>query len=105
MFFENDDRSYTMIDIYTDNRFLGYKDVYKYYDIDKLINYYYLNWYVDKLLLFKKSNNEYIIRYNDVIKMEIIPLQLKINNSYGELRTYTNNNKLMHIHNDDKKSF
>ena len=94
-----------MIDIYTDNRFLGYKDVYKYYDIDKLINYYYLNWYVDKLLLFKKSNNEYIIRYNDVIKMEIIPLQLKINNSYGELRTYTNNNKVMHIHNDDKKSF
>ena len=43
MFFENNDRSYTMIDIYTDNRFLGYKDVYKYYDIDKLINYYYLN--------------------------------------------------------------
>ena len=37
--------------------------------------------------------------------MEIIPLQLKINNSYGELRTYTNNNKVMHIHNDDKKSF
>ena len=44
--------------------FLGYKDSYNYYDID-----------VDNILLFKKSNNEYIIRYNDLNKMEIIPLQ------------------------------
>ena len=33
------------------SRFLGYKDSYNYYDID-----------VDKILLFKKSYNEYIIR-------------------------------------------
>ena len=59
MFFENDDKSYTMVDLYLNDRFLGYKDSYNYYDID-----------VDKILLFKKSNNEYIIRYNDV------PLQL-----------------------------
>ena len=26
MFFENDDKSYTMVDLYLNNRFLGYKD-------------------------------------------------------------------------------
>ena len=65
---ENDDKSYTIIVLYLNNRFLGYKDSYNFYDID-----------VDKILLFKKSDNEYIIRYNDVNKMMIVPLQLKIN--------------------------
>ena len=59
IFFKNQDKSYTMVDLYLSNIFFGYKDTYNYYDID-----------VDKILLFKKSNNEYIIRYNDV------PLQL-----------------------------
>ena len=77
MFFENDDKSYTMVDIYLNNKFLGYKDSYNYYDID-----------VDKILLFKKSDNEYIIRYNDVNKMMIVPLQLKINNSYNEINAF-----------------
>ena len=54
------------------NRYLKYIDSYNYYDID-----------VDKILLFKKSDNEYIIRYNNVNKMMILPLQLKINNSYN----------------------
>ena len=67
---------------------------YNYYDID-----------VDKILLFKKSNNEYIIRYNDVNKMTIVPLQLKIKNFFGELHTYTNNNRVMPIHSDDKELF
>ena len=35
-----------------------------------LVKYYYL-----------KSDNEYIIRYNDVNIMMIVPLQLKIDNS------------------------
>ena len=48
--FEND-QSNTIIDLYLNSRFLGYKDSYNYYDID-----------VDKILLFKKSDNEYIIR-------------------------------------------
>ena len=39
--FENDDKSYTIIDPYLHKRFLGYKDCYSYYDID-----------VDKILLF-----------------------------------------------------
>ena len=60
-----------------------------------LIKYYYL----------KKSYNEYIIRYNDVNKMIIAPLQLKIKNSYNELNTFANNNRVMLIYNDDKEFF
>ena len=43
MFFENDDKSYTVVDLYLNDRILGYKDSYNYYDID-----------VNKILLFKK---------------------------------------------------
>ena len=43
MLFENDGKSYAMIDLYLNDRFSGYKDSYNYYDID-----------VDKILLFKK---------------------------------------------------
>ena len=67
MFFENQDESYTMIDLYLYDRFFGHKDYHIYYDID-----------VDKILLFKKSDKESIIRYNDVNKMTVVPLQLKI---------------------------
>ena len=44
MLFENDDKSYTMVDLCLNNRVLRYKDFYNYYDID-----------VDKILLFKKK--------------------------------------------------
>ena len=44
MFFENDDKSYKMVDLYLNSRFFRYKDSYNYYDID-----------VDKILLFKKK--------------------------------------------------
>ena len=91
MFFENDDKSYTMVNLYLNDRFLGYKDSYNYYDID-----------VDKILLFKKNDNEFIIRCNDVNKMIIAPLQLKIKNYYNELNTFANNNRVMVIYNDDK---
>ena len=95
MFFENDDRSYTMVDLYiNNNRYLEYIDSCNYYDTD-----------VDKILLFKKSDNEYIIRYNDVNKMMIVPLQLKIKNFYNELNTFANNDRLMFIYNDDKEFF
>ena len=94
MLFENNDKSYTIIDLYLNDRFLGYIDSYNYYDID-----------VDKKLLFKKSDNEYIIRYNDVNKMMIVPLQLKINNSYNEINAFKKNNKVMYIYNDDKELF
>ena len=91
-FFENDDNSYTIVDLYLNDRFLGYKDSCNYYDID-----------VDKILLFKKGDNEYVIRYNDVNKMIIAPLQLKIKNFYNELNTFANNNRVMLIYKDDKE--
>ena len=94
MFFENDDKSYTMVDLYLNDRFLGYKDSYNYYDID-----------VDKILLFKKSSDKCCIRYYDVNKMKLVPLQLKIKNSYGEIRAYANNNEAMYIYSDDKELF
>ena len=37
--------------------------------------------------------------------MTIVPLQLKIKNFFGELHTYTNNNRVMPIHSDDKELF
>ena len=74
MFFENDDKSYTVVELYINsNIYLRYIDSYNYYYID-----------VDEILLFKKSDNEYIIRCNDVNKMMIVPLQLKTNDSYNE---------------------
>ena len=60
-----------------------------------LIKYYYL----------KKSDNEYIIRYNDVNKMMIVPLQLKISNSYNEINAVKKNNKVMPTYDDDKEFF
>ena len=78
-----------MVDLYLNNRFLGYKDSYSCDDID-----------ANKKLLFKKSDNEYIIRYDDVNKMIIAPLQLKINNFYNKLNTSANNNRVMLIYND-----
>ena len=78
MFFENDDKSYTVVDLFINsNKYLKYIVFYNYYDND-----------VDKILLFRISDNEYIIRYNDVNKMMIVPLQLKINNSYNEINAF-----------------
>ena len=95
MFFEKDDKSCTVIDLYLNhNIFFGYKDSYNYYDID-----------IDKILLFKKSDNEYIIRYNDVNKMTIAPLQLKIKNFYNELYIFSGNNRVIFIYNDDQEVF
>ena len=58
------------------------------------------------MLLFVKSANKYIIRYNDVKKKKIAPLQLKIDNfSFGELHMFTSNITLAPIHSDDKELF
>ena len=43
MFFKNNDESYTMVDLYLNSRFIGYKDSFNFYDIN-----------TDKILLFKK---------------------------------------------------
>ena len=76
MFFENDDESYTLVDLYlNNNRFFGCKDSYNYYDSD-----------VGNVLLFKKSSNEYVIRYNDVNKMKVAPLKLKVKNFFDKIK-------------------
>ena len=94
MFMGSMDNSYAMIYLNQNNKFFGYKDSYNYYDID-----------VKKILLIKNSYNEYFIRYYDVNKMKFVPLQLKINNSYNEINTLANNNRVMFIYNDDKEFF
>ena len=94
MFMGNMDNSYTMLDLYQNNQFFGYKGSYNYYDID-----------VKKISLIKNSYNEYFIRYYDVNKMKFVPLQLKTKNFYYELNTYPNNNRVTFIHSDDKESF
>ena len=74
-FFKNQGKSYTVTDLHIlgYNMSFGYEDSYNYYDID-----------VDKILLLRKSDAEYFVRYIDVNKNKIAPLQLKINNySFG----------------------
>ena len=83
-----------MIYLHLYDKTLGHKDSYNYYDID-----------VDKILLLDKSDGKYVIRYNDVYYTKIIPLQLKIDNFYGEIHSYANNNRVMYIHSDDKNLF
>ena len=51
------------------------------------------------------SYNEYFVRYNHSNKMDILPLQLKINNFYYEIRDYDNGDKTIYIENSNKKFF
>ena len=88
MFMGNQDNSYTMVDLYQNNKFWGYKDSHNYYDYD-----------VKKILLIKNGYNQYIIRYD----VPLVPLQLKIKNFYNELHTFANNNRVIFIYNDDKE--
>ena len=90
-------KSYTIIDLHIlgNNMSFGYEDSYNYYDID-----------VDKILLLKKGNIEYFIRYYDVNKKKIVPLQLKINNFFlGELYMFTSDITLIPIYSDDNELF
>ena len=67
---KNNVKSYIMTDLYLNqNISFRYEDSYNYYDID-----------VNKIILLKKSPNEYVIRYNDINKKKIVPLQAKIEN-------------------------
>ena len=72
---------------------LDYEDAYYHYDID-----------VYRILLYRKSNNEYFIRYKHLNKMDIVPLQLKIENFYNEIQDY-NNSDTIYIKNSGKGFF
>ena len=94
-FNEFDDESYDIVDQYIfGSRFYGYEDSYNSYDIDN-----------NDILPYKESNNEHVIRYNDVTGMKITPLQLKIKNFFGEIETFTNSDTVTFIYNDDKELF
>ena len=84
-----------MTDLYL-NRIIsfGYKDCYNYYDID-----------VDKTLLLRKSDREYFVRYNDVNKEKILPLQLKIEHFYLDELQICPNYTLLSIHSEDNEFF
>ena len=94
MFYKNQDKSYTITDLYLSHNIpFGYEDSYNYYDID-----------VDKILLLKKSRNEYFVRYNNVDKKKIVPLQLKIDNFHlCELHMFTSGSTLVPIERDHEE--
>ena len=86
---KNYDEPYTMISLYLNKRFFGYKDSYNYYDID-----------VDKILLYKKMMVNILLDITN-----IVPLQLKIKNSYGETHALKNNITVNFIQSNDKEHF
>ena len=94
MFFKKQDESYTMINLYLYDRLFVYKKSYNYCDI-----------VADKILLFKESGGKYFIRCNDVYYTKIITLKLRIDNFYGGICIYANNNRVMYIQIDDKELF
>ena len=94
-FYEYGDGLYNMVDLYLfGDKFFECEDSYNYYDFD-----------VDKILLYEKNDDKYVIRYNDVNKMIIAPLQLKINNFCDEIHKFKNNIALMSIQRSDKEFF
>ena len=67
-FFELDGKSYLLIDQNLfGSKWYNYKDAYNYYDTD-----------VNNILLYKKSDNDYVIIYIDKYRSAIAPLQIKI---------------------------
>ena len=97
-FSKNQDKSYTMTDLHIlgYNISFGYEDSYNSHDID-----------VDKILLLKKSDDKYFVRYKDVNKNNIVPLQLKIKNfPFGELDVNSINDTAdVDIGSNDKQYF
>ena len=68
-FYEYGHGLYNMVSLYLfGGKFFDYDDSYNYYDID-----------VDKILLYKKSDDEYVISYNDVKKEECCTITIKNN--------------------------
>ena len=85
-----------MVDQYLYGRYFWYEESYNYYDTD-----------ADKISLYKKSDNEYFLRYNDVNKLTIAPLKLKMKIALLQLKIHKLkiNITLMSIKSDDKELF
>ena len=93
---KNNDKSYTMTGLYLNHNIsFGHKDSYNYDDID-----------INKILLLKKSDWEYFIRYNDLNKKKSTSLQSKIEKCYfGKLYMFMGVTTLVMIHNGDNQFF
>ena len=87
-------KSYFIVDQYQKDMCFYDEDAYYYYDID-----------VDRILLFKKSDNKYFIRYKHSNKMDIVSLQLKIKNFYYEIHDDDGYNERIYIENSNKRFF
>ena len=70
------------------------KDAYYYYDIG-----------VDGILLHKRSDNKYFIRYRHSNRMGILPLQLKLKNFYYEIHDYNKVGRIIYIEKSDDEFF
>ena len=68
-----------------------------------MYNYYNIN--VNNIIPYKKSNNEYVIRYIDANKSVFAPLQIKAKDFLGNIDKLKNNITLMSIKSDDKELF
>ena len=94
-FLDVDNESYLIIDQYFfGSKWYNYEDSYTYYNI-----------IVNNRLPYKKSDNEYVIRYNDTYKSTITALQVKIKNFFGEIEVFTNDDKVIFIYSDGKELF
>ena len=93
-FSKNRRKAYTMTNLHilVYNTSFGCDGSYNYYDID-----------VNKILLLKKSDREYFVRYNDV--NEIVPLQLKIENYYFDELNFSNYTSDVTVEGNDKEFF
>ena len=67
--------------------------------------YYYHDINVDRILLYKESENEYFIRYRHSNKMDIVPLQLKIIFFYYDIKDYDGSEDTIYIENSDERFF
>ena len=86
--------SYFILDQYLKDTNFDYEDAYYHYDID-----------VDRILLRRKSDNEYFIRYYHSNEMDIVPLQLKIKIFYYEIQDYNSGDNTIYIENNDERFF
>ena len=77
-------KSYFIVDQYQKDTCFYDEDPY-YYDID-----------VDRIL-FKQSDNKFLIGYEDLNKTYIVPLQLKIKNFYYEIHDGDGYNEMIYI--------
>ena len=83
-----------IVDQYQKNTCFYAEDAYYYYDID-----------VDRILLHKESQNEYFIRYRHSNKMDIVPLQFKINFFYYDIKDYDGSEDTIYIEDSDERFF